>query len=75
MGRAKMVLLMSSMPMLLELAGVLSRRKFASQAEAKISCFSYVEGFYNPMRLHSAIGYQSPICYEQQTSDEMAMTP
>jgi len=54
---------------------LLSRRKFASQAEAKIACFSYIEGFYNPVRLHSAIGYQSPICYEQQTSEEMAVTP
>jgi putative transposase len=38
---------------------LLARRKFASQAEAKIACFSYIEGFYNPVRLHSAIGYQS----------------
>ena len=30
---------------------LLSRRKFASQAEAKIACFSYIEGFYNPVRL------------------------
>jgi putative transposase len=51
---------------------LLSRRKFASQAEAKIACFSYIEGFYNPVRLHSAIGYQSPICYEQQTAQDLA---
>ena len=54
---------------------LLSRRKFASQAEAKIACFSYIEGFYNPVRLHSAIGYQSPIHYEQQTAQEPAVTP
>jgi putative transposase len=53
---------------------LLSRRKFASQAEAKIACFSYIEGFYNPVRLHSAIGYQSPISYEQQTAQELAVT-
>jgi hypothetical protein len=52
---------------------LLSRRKFASQAEAKIACFSYIEGFYNPMRLHSAIGYQSPICYEQQIAEELVV--
>jgi putative transposase len=45
---------------------LLARRRLASQAEAKIACFSYIEGFYNPVRLHSALGYQSPITYEQE---------
>jgi putative transposase len=53
---------------------LLSRRKFVSQAEAKVACFSYIEGFYNPVRLHSAVGYQSPIHYEQQTAQEPAVT-
>jgi putative transposase len=35
---------------------LLARRRFASQAEAKIACFSYIEGFNNPVRLHSALG-------------------
>jgi len=33
---------------------------FASQAEAKMACFSFIEGWYNPVRLHSALGYLSP---------------
>jgi putative transposase len=45
---------------------LLARRRFASQAEAKIACFSYIEGFYNPVRLHSALGYRSPIAYEKE---------
>ena len=45
-------------------AELLSRRQFASQAEAKMACFSYIEGWYNPVRLHSALGYQSPITDE-----------
>src|SRR6202165_6309408 len=45
-------------------AELLSRRRFASQAEAKMACFSYIEGWYNPMRLHSGLGYRSPITYE-----------
>lgn len=45
-------------------AELLSRRRFASQAEAKMACFSYIEGWYNPVRLHSGLGYKSPMTYE-----------
>jgi putative transposase len=51
---------------------LLARRRFASQAEARMAVFSYVEGWYNPARLHSALGYRSPTTYEQehtQTAD------
>jgi putative transposase len=44
----------------------LARRRFRSQAEARMAVFSYVEGFYNPVRLHSALGYRSPITFEQE---------
>ena len=50
---------------------LLARRRFASQAEAKTACFSYIEGFYNPVRLHSALGYKSPIAYEQEHSQKV----
>src|SRR5712672_2958654 len=43
---------------------LLERRRFASQAEAKMACFSFIEGWYNPARLHSALGYRSPMAYE-----------
>ena len=45
-------------------AELLSRRRFASQAEARMACFSYIEGWYNPVRLHSGLGYCSPMAYE-----------
>ena len=45
-------------------AELLSRRRFASQAEARMACFSYIEGWYNPVRLHSSLGYRSPMAYE-----------
>ena len=35
---------------------LLARRRFTSQAEARMACFSYIEGWYNPVRLHSALG-------------------
>lgn len=28
--------------------------------------FDYIEGFYNPIRLHSSLGYVSPIIFEKQ---------
>ena len=52
-------------------AELLSRRRFASQAEAKMACFSYIEGWYNPVRLHSGLGYRSPMTYE---TDMQAVT-
>jgi len=47
-------------------AELLSRRKFTSQAEARMACFSFIEGWYNPVRLHSALGYRSPITDEAE---------
>jgi putative transposase len=31
-----------------------------------MAVFSLIKGWYNPVRLHSALGYQSPIAYEDQ---------
>lgn len=45
---------------------LLDRRHFASQAEARMACFSFLEGWYNPVRLHSALGYRSPMTYEAE---------
>jgi transposase InsO family protein len=31
-------------------------------------CFSYIEGWYNPARLHSGLGYRSPTVHEKGAS-------
>jgi putative transposase len=49
---------------------LLERRRFHSQAEARMAVFSYIEGWYNPSRRHSALGYLSPVSYEEQTRTE-----
>ncbi len=53
---------------------LLDRRRFVSQAEARVACFSFIEGWYNPVRLHSALNYRSPIRYEQDMQAELLPT-
>jgi putative transposase len=43
---------------------LLDRRRFRSQAEARMAVFHFIEGFYNPTRRHSSLGYLSPIEFE-----------
>ena len=45
---------------------LLDRRRFRTQAEARIAVFEFIEGFYNPRRRHSSLGYLSPIKFECQ---------
>ena len=45
---------------------VLHRRRFRSQAEAKMALFEWIEGSYNPRRRHSALGQISPINFEEK---------
>jgi transposase InsO family protein len=44
---------------------LLDRHSFRSQAEARMAVFEFIEGWYNPRRRHSSIGYLSPIDYER----------
>ena len=37
---------------------------WATRAELRSAVFEYVEGFYNPTRLHSTLGMRSPVEYE-----------
>lgn len=48
----------------------LHHRKFQSHQEARSAIFDYIETFYNPKRLHSALGYHSPVDFERITTHE-----
>lgn len=45
---------------------LLQRRRFKTQAEAKLAVFQFIEGWYNPHRRHSSLDYFSPVRYENQ---------
>ena len=40
--------------------------RFGSFAQARTAIFDYIETFYNRIRLHSSLAYQSPISFESQ---------
>ena len=43
------------------------QEKYATREQAKASLFEYIEVYYNRMRKHSALGYISPVQYEQNS--------
>jgi putative transposase len=49
------------------------RRHFPDREVARSAIFEYLEGFYNRRRLHSALGYKSPVSYEEATMEGVAV--
>ena len=47
---------------------LIGARLFTSHAEARSEIFRYIEVFYNRVRLHGALGYASPVDFENQLS-------
>jgi putative transposase len=43
---------------------LIHRRHFTTRAEATTAIFDYIETFYNRRRIHSSLGFQSPLDYE-----------
>lgn len=44
---------------------LIDRRSFQSKAEARLALFTYIEGWYNLRRRHSALGRMSPSKFER----------
>jgi putative transposase len=51
---------------------LLHRRRFATKAEARMALFHFIEGWYNPRRRHSALGYNSPVAHERKHLEALA---
>lgn len=51
---------------------LLDRRKFRNQVEARMAVFEFIEGWYNPRRRHSALGYMSPAEFERMATSRLA---
>jgi transposase InsO family protein len=50
------------------LKGECAFKQFNTKAEAKTTIFEFIEVWYNRQRLHSTLGYQSPLEFEQKSA-------
>lgn len=44
------------------------RRNWQTRREVEVALFEYINGFYNPRRKHSAIGWKSPGAFEHRAA-------
>ena len=44
---------------------LIATSRFEDSDHARLAIFSYIEGFYNPRRLHSSLGFASPDDFER----------
>ncbi|WP_412770166.1 IS3 family transposase [Ralstonia pseudosolanacearum] len=54
---------------------LLARERFSTRAQAQRAVFTFIEGWYNTTRLHSGIGYRSPLRYELLYVEQLALQP
>lgn len=49
-------------------AELLWQRSWRTRRDAEIAIFEYINGFYNPRRRHSALGWKSPLAFERKVA-------
>ena len=52
---------------------LLERSRFKTHADARNAVFEFIEGFYNPQRRHSSLGYLSPVAFERQHTEHVRL--
>jgi hypothetical protein len=45
------------------------RQSWPTRAAARTAIFEYIEGWYNPRRRHSTLGYLSPVKFEERQAE------
>lgn len=49
-------------------AELIWRRSWETRRQAEMAIFAYINGFYNPRRRHSALGWKSPVAFERKVA-------
>jgi putative transposase len=49
-------------------AELIWRRSWQTRREVEIALFEYINGFYNPRRKHSTLGWKSPVAFEKKAA-------
>jgi len=49
-------------------AELIWQRSWETRRQAKMAIFEYINGFYNPRRRHSALGWKSPVAFERKVA-------
>ena len=44
------------------------RRNWQTRRDVEVAIFEYINGFYNPRRRHSALGWKSPVAFERKAA-------
>jgi hypothetical protein len=53
--------------------GLVNRRSWPRRQQLRTAVFDYIEAFYNPVRLHSTLGYLSPADYQRRHANGLVM--
>ncbi len=49
-------------------AELIWRRSWETRRQAEMAIFEYINGFYNPRRRHSVLGWKSPVAFERKVA-------
>ncbi|WP_417809799.1 IS3 family transposase [Thioclava sp.] len=49
-------------------AELIWRQSWETRRQAEVAIFEYINGFYNPRRRHSALGWKSPVAFERKVA-------